>query len=62
MVLAFVLLSKLSTDDSMCCTSKLRPTRSVTSQRKFAERATKWQNDTNIDFKVAAAHYFAKKA
>ncbi len=36
--------------------------RVIDSQRKFAERATKWQNDTNIDFKVAAQHYFAKKA
>jgi TRAP-type mannitol/chloroaromatic compound transport system substrate-binding protein len=36
--------------------------RVLDSQRKFAERATKWQNDTNIDFKVAAAHYFGKKA
>ena len=35
--------------------------RVLESQRKFAERATKWQNDTNIDFKVAANHYFAKK-
>jgi TRAP-type mannitol/chloroaromatic compound transport system substrate-binding protein len=34
----------------------------IESQRKFAERATKWQNDTNIDFKVAAQHYFSKKA
>jgi TRAP-type mannitol/chloroaromatic compound transport system substrate-binding protein len=36
--------------------------RVLDSQRKFAERATKWQNDTNVDFKLAAAHYFAKKA
>ena len=36
--------------------------RVLDSQRKFAERATKWQNDTNIDFRVAAAHYFGKKA
>ena len=36
--------------------------RVLDSQRQFAERATKWQNDTNIDFKVAAQHYFAKKA
>jgi TRAP-type mannitol/chloroaromatic compound transport system substrate-binding protein len=36
--------------------------RVIDSQRQFAERATKWQNDTNIDFKVAAQHYFAKKA
>ena len=34
----------------------------IESQRKFAERATKWQNDTNIDFKLAAQHYFSKKA
>jgi TRAP-type mannitol/chloroaromatic compound transport system substrate-binding protein len=37
--------------------------RVLDSQRKFAERATKWQNDTNIDFRIAAQHYFgAKKA
>ena len=36
--------------------------RVLDSQRKFAERATKWQNDTNIDFRVAATHYFSKKA
>jgi TRAP-type mannitol/chloroaromatic compound transport system substrate-binding protein len=36
--------------------------RVLDSQRKFAERATKWQNDTNIDFRVAANHYFSKKA
>ena len=34
----------------------------IEAQKKFAERATKWQNDTNIDFKVAAKHYFSKKA
>ncbi|HTL28799.1 MAG TPA: TRAP transporter substrate-binding protein [Tepidisphaeraceae bacterium] len=28
------------------------------SQRAFAERATKWQNDQQVDFKIAAAHYF----
>ncbi|HXF79496.1 MAG TPA: TRAP transporter substrate-binding protein [Usitatibacter sp.] len=36
--------------------------RVLDSQRKFAERATKWQNDTNIDFRIAAQHYFSKKA
>ena len=36
--------------------------RVIESQRAFAKRATSWQNDTNIDFKVAANHYFAKKA
>jgi TRAP-type mannitol/chloroaromatic compound transport system substrate-binding protein len=34
----------------------------IESQRKFAERATKWQNDTNIDFRVASKRYFSKKA
>ncbi len=34
----------------------------IASQRAFAERATKWQNDTNIDFKVASKRYFSKKA
>ena len=33
--------------------------RVLESQRKFAERATKWQNDTNINFRVAASHYFS---
>jgi TRAP-type mannitol/chloroaromatic compound transport system substrate-binding protein len=36
--------------------------RVLDSQRKFAERATKWQNDTNINFRIAASHYFSKKA
>jgi len=36
--------------------------RVLDSQRKFAERATKWQNDTNVDFRLAASHYFSKKA
>jgi TRAP-type mannitol/chloroaromatic compound transport system substrate-binding protein len=36
--------------------------RVLDSQRQFAERATKWQNDTNIDFRIAASHYFGKKA
>jgi len=31
------------------------------SQRVFAQRAAKWQNDTNVDFKMAFAHYFANK-
>jgi len=31
------------------------------SQKAFAERATKWQNDQQVDFKVAADHYFLKK-
>lgn len=31
------------------------------SMRKFAGRAARWQNDTNVDFKMAYNHYFAKK-
>ncbi|MEO1767397.1 TRAP transporter substrate-binding protein [Thiobacter aerophilum] len=31
------------------------------SQRAFAARAARWQNDTNVDFKMAYNHYFAKK-
>ena len=32
------------------------------SQRTFAQRAAKWQNDTNVDFKMAYRHFFGKKA
>jgi len=28
------------------------------SQKTFAKRATKWQNDQQVDFKMAADHYF----
>ena len=31
------------------------------SMREFAGRAARWQNDTNVDFKMAYNHYFAKK-
>jgi len=31
------------------------------SQKAFAERATKWQNDQQVDFKMAADHYFGAK-
>lgn len=31
------------------------------SMRSFAERACKWQNDTNVDFKMAYNHYFGRK-
>ena len=31
------------------------------SQKAFAQRATKWQNDQNVDFRIAAAHYFGRK-
>ncbi|MBP7658559.1 MAG: TRAP transporter substrate-binding protein [Burkholderiaceae bacterium] len=33
------------------------------SQRTFAQRAVRWQNDTNVDYKMAYNHFFgAKKA
>jgi TRAP-type mannitol/chloroaromatic compound transport system substrate-binding protein len=32
------------------------------SQKAFAQRATSWQNDTMVDFKMATRHYFGKKA
>ena len=33
------------------------------SQRAFAQRAVRWQNDTNVDYKMAYNHFFgAKKA
>ncbi|CAN7649882.1 TRAP transporter substrate-binding protein [Variovorax sp. LjRoot290] len=31
------------------------------SQKTFAERALQWQNDYNVDFKMAYNHYFSKK-
>jgi TRAP-type mannitol/chloroaromatic compound transport system substrate-binding protein len=31
------------------------------SMRAFAERTTRWQSDTNVDHRVAAARYFSKK-
>jgi TRAP-type mannitol/chloroaromatic compound transport system substrate-binding protein len=31
------------------------------SMRAFAQRACRWQNDTNVDFKMAYNHYFGKK-
>jgi len=31
------------------------------SQKAFAERTTKWQNDQQVDFKMAANHYFGRK-
>jgi len=29
--------------------------------RAFAERATKWQYDTNNDYRIAVNHYFGQK-
>ncbi len=31
------------------------------SMRDFAKRAARWQNDTNVDYKLAYNHYFGKK-
>jgi TRAP-type mannitol/chloroaromatic compound transport system substrate-binding protein len=31
------------------------------SMRDFAQRACRWQNDTNVDYKMAYNHFFAKK-
>ena len=31
------------------------------SMREFAARASRWQNDTNVDYKMAFNHYAAKK-
>jgi TRAP-type mannitol/chloroaromatic compound transport system substrate-binding protein len=31
------------------------------SMRSFAERATKWQYDTNNDYRAAVNHYFGQK-
>lgn len=31
------------------------------SQRQFAERAGRWSNDTNVNFRMAFNHYFARK-
>ena len=37
--------------------------RVLESQRTFAQRAVRWQNDTNVDYKMAYNHFFgAKKA
>jgi TRAP-type mannitol/chloroaromatic compound transport system substrate-binding protein len=32
------------------------------SMRAFAQRTCRWQNDTNVDYKMAYNHFFAKKA
>jgi TRAP-type mannitol/chloroaromatic compound transport system substrate-binding protein len=31
------------------------------SMRAFAARSCRWQNDTNVDYKMAYNHFFAKK-
>jgi TRAP-type mannitol/chloroaromatic compound transport system substrate-binding protein len=33
----------------------------IDSQRAFAQLAGQWQSDTQVDFKMAYNHYFAKK-
>jgi TRAP-type mannitol/chloroaromatic compound transport system substrate-binding protein len=32
------------------------------SMKAFAQRACRWQNDTNVDYKMAYNHFFARKA
>jgi TRAP-type mannitol/chloroaromatic compound transport system substrate-binding protein len=34
----------------------------IESMRAFAQRACRWQNDTNVDYKMAYNHFFARKA
>ena len=36
--------------------------RVMESQKAFAERSGRWQNDYMVDFKMAYNHYFSKKA
>jgi TRAP-type mannitol/chloroaromatic compound transport system substrate-binding protein len=36
--------------------------RVLESQRAFAQRCARWQNDTNVDFRIAYNHFFGKKA
>jgi TRAP-type mannitol/chloroaromatic compound transport system substrate-binding protein len=33
----------------------------IDSQRAYAQRATQWQNDYTVDFKMASNHYFGRK-
>ena len=35
--------------------------RVMDSMRTFAQRSGRWQNDTDLDFKMAWNHYFAQK-
>ena len=35
--------------------------RVLESMRTFAQRACRWQNDTNVDYKMAYNHYFGPK-
>jgi TRAP-type mannitol/chloroaromatic compound transport system substrate-binding protein len=51
-------------DEIIATKSKENPlfAKVLESQRAFAQRATGWQNDTMVDFKMATRHYFSKKA
>ncbi|MNK97877.1 hypothetical protein D3C87_1182250 [compost metagenome] len=31
------------------------------SMKAFAQRSTRWQNDTNVDYRMASSYYFAPK-
>jgi TRAP-type mannitol/chloroaromatic compound transport system substrate-binding protein len=35
--------------------------KALESQRQFAQRAGRWQSDTNVDYRMALNHYFAAK-
>jgi TRAP-type mannitol/chloroaromatic compound transport system substrate-binding protein len=50
-------------DKIMAAKSAENPTfkKVLDSMRTFAARSCRWQNDTNVDYKMAYNHYFAKK-
>ncbi len=60
-----VLRAQLAAWDAVCAKkSAENPTfkKVFESMRAFAQRATAWQNDTQVDFRMAANHYFGGKA
>ena len=61
-----ILRAQLKVWDEVCAAKSAENPmfkRVLDSQRAFAQRASRWQNDTNVDFKMAYTHYFgAKKA
>jgi TRAP-type mannitol/chloroaromatic compound transport system substrate-binding protein len=59
-----ILRTQLKVWDEVCqAKSAENPTfkKVLESQREFAARAARWQNDTMVDFKMAYNHYFAQK-
>ena len=61
-----ILRAQLKVWDEVCAAKSAENPmfkRVLDSQRAFAQRCSRWQNDTNVDFKMAYNHYFgAKKA